>query len=78
VLELDDLRDNLRAELADDVFFDLAEGGLVGDLVEVAGGFSALAVEAADGELEVLGGAEDFFDLAGELQGPCRRSSGRR
>src|SRR5207237_1150680 len=68
VLVVDDLGDHQVAEIADDFFFVLAQGGLVGDLVEVAGGFGAFAVEAADGELQVLGGAEDLFDLAGELQ----------
>ena len=69
VLVVDDLGDHQVLEVADDVVLGLAERGLVADLVEVAGRFGAFAVEPADGEAHVLGGAEDLFDLAGELQG---------
>ena len=53
----------------DDGLFADAEGDLVGELVEVAGGFAALAEEAADRQAHVLGGVEELFDLAGQFQG---------
>ena len=65
----DDAGNDDVVEFVEDFFFAAAEGGLVGYLVEVAGGFGAFAVETADGQAHVFGGAEDFFDLAGELEG---------
>ncbi len=47
-------------------FFALAEGDLVADLVEIALGLRAFAVEAADGEVDFLQAAEDFVDLPGD------------
>ena len=69
VLVLDDLGDHHVLEVADDVFLGLAEGGLVADLVEVAGGLGPFAVEAAHGKAQLLGGAEDLLNFAGELEG---------
>src|SRR5262245_25731162 len=69
VLVVDDLGNHQVLEVADDVFFALAERRLVGNLVEVAGRFGAFAVEPAYGEAHILGGAEDLFDLARQLQG---------
>ena len=43
----------------------LAQGLLVGDLVEVARGLAPLAVQAADGQVDLLEGAEDLVDLLG-------------
>ena len=41
MLVIDDLRDHDVLEVADDLFLGLAERGLVGDLVEIAGRFGA-------------------------------------
>ncbi len=47
----------------------MAERDLVADLVEIALGLGAFAVEAADGEVDFLQAAEDFVDLPGDHQG---------
>jgi hypothetical protein len=52
-LVADDLRDDL-ADFAEDGRLALAEGDLVGNLVEVAGGPAALAVQAADHQVDLL------------------------
>ncbi len=65
----DDAGDDGVVELVEDFLFGAAEGGLVGDLVEVADGFGAFAVETADGEVHVFGGAEYFFNVAGHFEG---------
>ena len=69
VLVVDDLGDHQVLEVADDFFFGLAQRRLVADLIEIAGGFGAFAVQPAHRQAHVLGGAEDLFDFAGELQG---------
>src|SRR5690606_6459829 len=47
---LDDPRENVIAEVFDDLLLAAAEGDLVGDLEEVADGLGTLTEEAADGE----------------------------
>ena len=67
-LVLHDLLDDL-ADLVEDLRLALAERHLVGDLVEVAERPAALAVEAADGQVDLLQGAEDLLDLLGQPEG---------
>ena len=50
-------------DLVEDALLALAEGDLVGDLVEVARRPAPLAVQAADREVDLLQGPEDLFDL---------------
>ena len=87
-LVLEDLGDDVGEDL-DQLGLGLAQGLLVGDLVEVAGGLAPLAVEAADGQVDLLEGPEDLVDLLGLDQARaggasrrrgcrCRRWSGRR
>ena len=46
-----------------ELFLALAERDLVADLVEIAQRLRAFAVQAADGEVDLLQAAEDFVDL---------------
>ena len=53
-------------EAADDGFLALAEGGLVGNLIEIAERLGAFAVETADGEADLVDRLEDLADLVAE------------
>ena len=53
VLEFDELADDFE-EAVEDLAFGFAEGGLVGDLEEIAEGFGAFSVEATNGEAELV------------------------
>ena len=55
--------------LLDEVLFGAAERDLVADLVEIAHGLRAFAVEAADGQADLLQAAKDLFDLLRQDQG---------
>src|SRR5262249_35247414 len=50
-------------------FFALTKRDLVRNLVEIALGLRAFAVEAADGEVDLLQAAEDFVDLPSDHEG---------
>ena len=63
-LVLEDLGNHV-GEDPDQLLLALAQGLLVGDLVEVAEGLAAFAVEAADGQVDLLESAEDLVDLLG-------------
>ena len=63
-LVLEDLGHDVGEDL-DQLGLALAQGLLVGDLVEVARSLAPLAVEAADGQVDLLEGAEDLVDLLG-------------
>ena len=52
-----------------ELVFALAERDLVADLVEIALGLRAFAVQAADGEVDFLQAAEDLVDLPRDHQG---------
>jgi len=67
-LVFDDLLDHLR-EPVDDVGLRFAEGHLVGNLEEVAERLGAFAVEAADGEADLVHGFDDLGDLVVEHEG---------
>src|SRR5262245_54649421 len=69
-LVLDDLRNHGVgvAELRDDLPLAAPQRGLVADLIEVAIGLRALAVQAADRDADLLQAAEDLLDLAGHHQ----------
>ena len=56
-------------DLGDDFGLFFSEGVLVGDLEEVAEGFGAFAIEAADGEADFADGFHDLTDLVGEDEG---------
>ncbi len=68
VFVLNDVGQDDGLEFLEDFFFGAAEGYLIGDLVEIAGGFGAFAVVATDGEVEVFGGTADALDLVGHLE----------
>jgi len=53
VLEFDELADDFE-EAVEDLAFGFAEGGLVGDLEEIAEGFGSFSVEATNGEAELV------------------------
>ena len=57
------------ADLLDQVGLALAQRDLVADLVEIAHGLRALAVQAADGQADFLQAAEDLVDLPRDHQG---------
>lgn len=65
----DDLRDDGLLHLGEDHAFGLAQGYLVADLEEVAGGVGRFTVGAADGEPHVAGGTFHFFDVSGNTDG---------
>lgn len=67
----DDLRDDGMLEVGKDFLFGSAEGGLVGDLVEIAESFGAFAEKPADSQVHIASGASNFFDFTGELE--CRQ-----
>jgi len=64
---LDDLKQNFVKAL-DDVCLLFAQGHLIGNLKDVAKGFSAFAVKAADGKAEFVDALDDLVDLLGEDQ----------
>src|SRR5690606_40755092 len=68
VLVVNNLGDHQVFEIADDLLLALAQRGLIGDLVEIAGGLGAFTVQAAYRQAHFLGGTEHLFDLAGELE----------
>ena len=69
IFVLDDFGDDGLFELRDDLRLRDAERYLVGELIKVAGGLGSLAEEPSDGKAHIPCGVEEFFDLAGHLQG---------
>ena len=67
-LVVDDHRHDV-ADLLDQVLLAAAERDLVADLVEIAHRLRAFAVQAADGQADLLQAAEDLVDLPGDDQG---------
>ena len=59
------------SEPVDELLFAFAEGDLVRDLVEVAHGLAAFAVESTNGEVDFLECVEGFVDFLGEHE--CRQ-----
>ena len=58
----DELGDHVGKAL-DQFRLALAQSLLVGDLIEIAVGLGALAVQATDGEVDFLEGAEEFVEM---------------
>ena len=63
-----DLRHDVLTDQLDQIFFLAAQRHLVADLIKVAAVLRPLAVQPADGDVDLLHRFEDLLDLAGDDQ----------